>query len=116
MISRLDRITDWKSLAERAHYNVGDLAIQCGVTERQLRRYFYARFGVSPRAWMCSERLDKARRLLALDTSVKEVAFALGYKHHSSFSRVFRRARHATPRMMRRPETGITGLTMNDCK
>jgi len=94
MASRLDRISNWKELAEQADYKVVALAVHCRVTERHLARYFRLKFGCSPHSWLNANRIEAARILLAQDTPVKEVASAVGYKQQSSFSRQFRLSQH----------------------
>src|SRR5438874_9421023 len=59
-VSRLDTITNWDMRAEQVSFNVAALAKGCGVTDRQLRRYFQSKFGSSPHAWLTLRRLQRA--------------------------------------------------------
>ena len=102
MASRLDSITDWSKLAADAGFRVTKLAKKCGVSERQLRRYFLKEFGKSPRKWMGAERLGKVRPLLATGKSVKEIAAQAGFNHQSNFARSFKHYYKATPSSQRR--------------
>lgn len=97
MASRLDYIGDWDTRSARAHFRVTKLAKDCGVSDRQLRRYFLKRFGKSPREWMALGRLEGARSLLATGKSIKEVAAQSGFNHQSNFSRSFKHHYKATP-------------------
>src|SRR3974390_1521480 len=102
MASRLDYVQDWNKLAARAHFRVAVLARDCGVSERQLRRYFRKQFGRSPREWMTITRLGKVRPLLTTGKSVKEIATPAGFNHQSNFARSFKNYYHATPSSQRR--------------
>jgi AraC-like DNA-binding protein len=95
--SRLDLISNWNERLDRAHFRVSGLAIECMVTERHLRRYFQAKFGCSPHAWITVMRLQKVRSLLLEGRPVKEVAAVAGFEHPSNFSRHFKRYHNCNP-------------------
>ena len=97
MGSRLDYVRDWEHQAKQAHFKVIKLAAQCGVTERQLRRYFQEKFGASPHHWMARRRTAEAKRLLAQGLSVKEVAATAGFSRQENFSRHFKKHSSVTP-------------------
>jgi AraC family transcriptional regulator of adaptative response / DNA-3-methyladenine glycosylase II len=71
-------------------HRVADLANRLGVSERQLRRNVRASLGVSPSAWLRRRRLLAALQMLMTAQSVKQVAFVLGFKQMSQFSRDFK--------------------------
>ncbi|HLX72310.1 MAG TPA: helix-turn-helix transcriptional regulator [Verrucomicrobiae bacterium] len=102
MASRLDHVHDWNKVAADAHFSVSKLAKECGVSERQLRRYFLKQFGKSPREWMAAQRMRKVRPLLATGKSVKEIAAQAGFNHQSNFARSFKHYYNATPSSQRR--------------
>lgn len=102
MASRLDYVGDWNKQAARARFRVTELAKDCGVSDRQLRRYFLKQFGKSPREWMAVTRLGKVRPLLATGKSVKEIAAQAGFNHQSNFARSFKHYYNATPSSQRR--------------
>jgi AraC-like DNA-binding protein len=89
MRSRLDRIKDWEVEAQAAGYHACALAVKCGVSDRQLRRYFLRHFAVPPQEWL--DRLRRSREMLETGVSVKEIAYELGYKHPSRFCEAFKR-------------------------
>jgi YD repeat-containing protein len=66
--SRLDCISDWEALAQRAAYRVSVLAKDCQVSERQLARFFWQRKGKCARAWLAEQRLARGAGLFASDT------------------------------------------------
>ena len=54
-------------------------------------RAFTSQTGKSPLGHFYRIKMERARRLLAKrDTTVKEIAFALGYRHFNDFSRACR--------------------------
>jgi AraC-like DNA-binding protein len=62
------------------------------VSEASLKRLFHAHTGRSPREFVLEWRMRWAsEQLQRRDTSVKSVAFALGYRHANDFSRAFKR-------------------------
>lgn len=62
------------------------------VSASTLKKLFQAHCGQSPQAFALEQRMNLARaRLVAGEASVKEVAYALGYRHPNDFSRAFKR-------------------------
>jgi len=96
MRSRLSRVTNWEGLAEEAGYNVKKLAERCGVSRRQLERFFPQATGKTPQQWLNYLRQQKAFELIASGQSVKAVSIRLRYKQASHFSREFKRF-HGVP-------------------
>jgi len=95
--SRLDQVTDWAALAKAGHYCAARLALNCGVSPRQLERYFQTKYGVAPHQWLCELRLRTAVELIRDRTMVKEVAIELGYKHAAHFARDFKKCFGVSP-------------------
>jgi AraC-like DNA-binding protein len=78
------------------------LAAQCrkaGVSLRTLQRIFRREVGTDFDTWRRQARLMKAVELLAAGRSIKEVAFAVGYRQASTFIAMFRRSLGVTPRV-----------------
>lgn len=62
------------------------------ISEASLKRLFHAHTGKSPRAFALDWRMRWAREHLADGkSSVKSIAYALGYRHPNDFSRAFKR-------------------------
>ncbi len=62
------------------------------ISEASLKRLFSAHTGKSPRAFALDWRMRWAREHLADGrSSVKSIAYALGYRHPNDFSRAFKR-------------------------
>jgi AraC-like DNA-binding protein len=63
---------------------------------------------------LAERRLQKAAHLLAeSEMSIKELAFAVGYEHASSFIRAFQRRFAQTPRDYRTWKAGSANTTAN---
>lgn len=72
--------------------STSELAQIADMTERRLDYAFRELFGVSIFKMLTNARLDYAyQAILTRKTSIKELAFYLGYKHSSSFSQAFRK-------------------------
>jgi transcriptional regulator GlxA family with amidase domain len=89
---------NWESLAGAAHFRAGDLARLVGVSLRTLQRYFRAKYNCTVSDWLRELRLESARARLPTCASVKEVAFDLGYKQPSHFTRDFKTRFGVSPR------------------
>jgi len=80
----------WQKIAGASGYNAGLLSREMGVSRRQLQRYTQKLFGLSPQDWLNEQRLLIAADLLKRHRCVKTVAFHLGFKQVSHFSREFK--------------------------
>lgn len=77
---------------------VDEIARRLGVTRSTLFRLFRRRYHVSPKAYLDTVRLDRARRLLrGSATPIHEIAALCGYEDPHYFSRAYRRARGLSP-------------------
>jgi AraC-like DNA-binding protein/mannose-6-phosphate isomerase-like protein (cupin superfamily) len=74
------------------------LCARVGVSVRTLQRIFRTDVGTGFESWRRQARLTKAVELLVGGASVKEVAFAVGYRQSSAFVELFRRTFGATPK------------------
>jgi len=88
-------------VAVASKYSARALARACHVTLRQLERFFLATNGATPQSWLDRLRLQKAAALLDGRKSVKEVAYQLGYKQVSHFSRAFKQFHGVPPKEAR---------------
>lgn len=78
------------------------IAEQSGLGERRARDLLHSRLGLTPQAWQERRRLDFAQSELMAETPpVKEIAFALGFRHAPHFTAWFKRATTLTPTAFR---------------
>jgi AraC-like DNA-binding protein len=98
--SKPEFITTWESLAVKANYQPLRLARLCQVSLRTVQRHIRREYNITLAAWLNAARLDKARDRLASGERVKQVAFDLGYKQLSHFSRVFKERFGVSPRFL----------------
>jgi AraC-like DNA-binding protein len=100
MSGRLDQIgtQQWEAKASKAGFHPLQLARLCQVSVRQLERHFLMAFHLTPKIWLAQYRLREGRRLLLEgQLSIKAIAFRLGFKHPSSFSRAFKKFYGVSP-------------------
>jgi AraC-like DNA-binding protein len=65
---------------------------------RTIERAFRSEVGTDFATWRRQARLMKAVELLAAGSSVKQAAYAIGYRQPSAFVEMFRRTFAATPK------------------
>lgn len=100
MHSRLDTIVNWVERAQRAGWGASQLASDCGVTGRQLRRYVRAKFRIQLHVWLRRQRLHFAKRLVQDGAMIKAAAVEAGFSHPTNFSRAFKRHFNTSPELL----------------
>lgn len=84
-------------------YSIHDLAEMFNLSHSHLQHLFKQQTGVQLGHLLMEQRLLKAAYLLERSTmSVKEIGYAVGYEHASSFIRAFERRFGLPPRTYRR--------------
>jgi|ERR1043165_3340493 AraC-like DNA-binding protein len=91
LLTRLQEDDSLRAKSTRA------IASELQVSARQLQRYTKQAFGKTPQQLVKEQRLTKALEMLRAERCVKTVAFNLGFKQVSHFSREFRRAYGVSP-------------------
>src|SRR5690242_9761794 len=81
----------WEELAARGQYRPSEIAKLTRVSLRTLQRHFRSHYNVTISTWLRSLRLNEAYARLVAGHSVKEVAYGLGFKQLSHFSREFKK-------------------------
>lgn len=82
--------------------SVRELALEVRLSPAYLQRLFKYEAGVHISDVIAERRLQRAAQLLsASDMPIKEIAYAVGYQHHSSFVRAFQRRFGRAPRDFR---------------
>ncbi len=98
MVTRLDYIKNWDEFAFASNYQISIMAAKARISERQLRRYFLEKFGMTTRTWLEMLKMKQAPMLLAKGLFIKEVSQALNYKQTSQFSKAFKHAYGRSPK------------------
>jgi AraC family transcriptional regulator len=106
------RLIDERLREVREAPTLTELAALCNRSVRQLTRGFRASFNRSIGDHVAQCRLDNAKRLLATEQSVKEVAYEIGFASPSSFTVAFRRATGETPRQFRQRLRGTRRVSL----
>lgn len=94
---RLRRLTEALSREPADPATLSEWGRRVGASERSLSRLFAAETGLTFTRWRQHLRLQRALELLALGSSVTEVALDVGYDSMSAFISAFRRATGQTP-------------------
>ncbi len=81
-----------------ARLSLASMCESAGVSVRTLERIFRSDVGVDFESWRRQVRLMRAIELLVKGSSVKEVAFSIGYSDPSAFVALFRAAFATTPK------------------
>ena len=100
---RFEHLIQRMPAAEIQNRTVGELAEECGCSERHFSRIFRHYFGFSIRAKQIEMRLQKARQMLQeSDARMIYVAMESGFRHLSLFNAVFKKRFGLTPSEWRR--------------
>ncbi len=79
------------------------LSARIGLGHAQLNALFTKFLGLTPAKYFERRRLEESKSMLRqTNTSIKEIAFTLGFRHESHFSMWFRRMQRQTPTAFRR--------------
>lgn len=81
------------------------VSIETGISQKQVRKVLMSAFDKSFKQYLTEIRLQEARRLLLeTDRLIADVALYVGYKHATTFTRLFREHFGASPRDFRDKE------------
>ncbi len=84
--------------------SVPDIAIQTGISQRQLERVFHKYLGTTPVAYYAHLRLERARALLKQTSlQINTIAASCGYTSSAQFSRLYKNAFGMQPSKDRTP-------------
>ncbi len=82
---------------------IGEICAVGFMSQSSLQRAFHERFGMSPKAYLCKLRINRAMELLlSQNQSVKEIAFACGFFDEKYFSRAFKQKYGFPPSQLRK--------------
>ena len=91
-------LEEWRRLGALCLYDADLLAKRLRVSRRTLERTMREALGSSPQDWLKMERINASPDLLLKLRCAKVVAFRLGFKQLSQFSRDFKRRHGLSPR------------------
>jgi AraC-like DNA-binding protein len=78
--------------------NITDLAYEAGFSPAQFRRAFHQHIGSTPRDYLKTQRLEKARHYLDhTDLTLRVIAEQIGWRDANHFSQVFRETYGLSP-------------------
>ena len=95
--NQVSRTNNWEVLAAESNYCPRELARLCHVSLRTLQRRFATNYKMTISDWMRQIRLAKAYARVVSGESIKAVAYDLGFKQLSHFSRVFKEVHGVAP-------------------
>jgi transcriptional regulator GlxA family with amidase domain len=83
-------------------FSIRELAVKVSLSPAHLQRLFKQQTGTQLGSVVAERRLQKAAELLTVSNlSIKEIASAVGYRHHSSCVRAFQRRFARAPKYFR---------------
>jgi transcriptional regulator GlxA family with amidase domain len=89
-------------IASDSPRKIHDLALECNLSESHLQHLFKQGTGLGLGRLLSEQRMKRAADLLGqTNMSIKEIAWAVGYEHTSSFTRAFERHFREAPRRYR---------------
>jgi AraC family transcriptional regulator len=98
----VDRVAEFVEAHLHDVLTLDDLAAVAHLSTYHFARVFSRSTGLAPHRFVTSRRMDRARLMLwATDSSVEEVARAVGFSGAGHFRRVFRRFHGVTPAALR---------------
>lgn len=97
----MDRIMELLRVRFAEDLSLEDLAREAGMSPFHLLRRFKRRHGLPPHAWLVELRLREARRLLAGDMRLADIAAAVGFSDQSHFTRLCKARHGLTPGRLR---------------
>jgi AraC-like DNA-binding protein len=98
---------DYLEASFTKNVTLSTLARVAGISEFHLLRLFRDSMGLPPHAYLIQRRIDHARKLLARQVPIVEVALETGFSDQSHFTRHFKRILGITPGEYRRKSKNI---------
>ncbi len=78
---------------------INDLSEFVGLDRTQIYRLFVEQFGISPKEYLLTIRMEKAKQLLvSTDLPVKSISFSVGYQDPYLFSKMFKKKVGISPK------------------
>lgn len=82
--------------------DINKIASEACVTKPYFIRLFKKEMGIPPLQYVNKKRIERSQlKLVTEDTSIKEIAYSLGFSDHSYFTRLFRKTTGCSPQKYR---------------
>lgn len=81
--------------------NLEDLSSYVGISKFHFSRLFKKSMGISPHQYVIQQRIELAKKLLAKDLSISDIALECGFNSHAHLSKYFRNCVGMTPKAYR---------------
>ena len=97
--SRIAFVTDYIKKNIHQKLSIESIAKMAYVSKSNFFKMFKQELGLSPNEYILRERINKAKALLKLKLSIKEVAYQTGFSDTNYFTRVFKQYAGTTPKL-----------------
>lgn len=96
--SRIGFVVDYIRKNLHQKLSIENIAKLAYVSKSNFFKMFKDELGTSPNDFILQERINRAKKLLALNNSIKETAFQTGFSDTNYFTRVFKQLVGVTPK------------------
>lgn len=96
--SRIGFVVDYIRKNLHQKLSIDNIAKLAYVSKSNFFKMFKDELGTSPNDFILQERINRAKKLLALNNSIKETAFQTGFSDTNYFTRVFKQLVGVTPK------------------
>jgi len=110
MRRRLCRSRDFLAARFDQPLRLNDAAREAFLSPYHYHRLFSEAFGETPHQFLSRQRIEQAKRLLALEMPVTEVCLAVGFESLGSFSSRFRAVVGTSPSEFRRNSRSVFAM------
>lgn len=100
--AQLQKVFDYIQADLSQDVALSEIASVLNLSQYHFCRLFKQSTGMAPHQYLTRCRIDRAKQLLlTTQLTITEIAFAVGFSNHSSFTRLFRRYVEMTPKEFR---------------
>lgn len=101
---RIKKLVDYVNERLDEDLSLGELSQVAALSPFHFSRTFKNTFGTTPHQWVLSQRIERAKQMMAAAprATLSEIAAAVGFSSHSAFSKAFQRVTGVTPSDWRR--------------
>lgn len=86
----------------RQDLTINKTSIETGISEKQIRSILKSKFKNSFKEYLTIIRMEESKRLLLeTDRNISEISNLIGYKHPTTFTRIFRETYGVSPKVFR---------------